>query len=859
MRKKFLSLCFFAFSCLILSGVVINSVVAVTPNIYNGTGESKKFATTGTCAKNVFPKGQTYCLFYNGEQITIRVSLYYFPGNGTRSLIGNPVYYSQASSSGILDETVKGAIDKTSVVEKILDLGTITGTDFSATTYNSLSSQLNSYFLNSNGNYSNFINLLSNMSVDIKKLTRDSQPANRNRAAIKGYRIIIEPMVAMIDKNGNRYLYSVKELANIREKPTEKPIFVSTWRNRGLSNYLTTEFKDVGINAGSDCTITSGERQEIYDKVAPANTGCGYNIIDVTNPIKVNTKRCDINVNNNTGDDAKYNWTYWDANCDADGDGTKEGCWKKQKDGCCDQVDLTDEILNIYPECASCTPSNKTYVNGKDVSSLNAISCDANNKKITNYRGTGSLNETTPKYCLANNNLLVGSINGKRYGCEITDSLLLPKEYGNSLKIGQYFVWPTSKTLQKLGNFDMRYPVTRASNVTCVAYQYTSDGKLQYVNLTTDELKTLKKRFKVSGDLNLTFNSNNNGKIVEESQNYDFKNIDNNLFTGNINTVYTLEKVNKTNGVYAYYDQEKLQYTNSIIVQKINKYIQYGFPIIPFGNYGDTRVNINYGINFENMGLSRLNAYSGSYICSKSGKDKNNKEEPTYCKCESGTVHEGLDLTPYFNKTYDSWTAECARIRDLKCNDPNTPIKCPNDDSKDMTNCVKNKLYGGANEKEAYDLCVAHDCGCTGNLCTPGYCKGDKCGLDIIYRPIFLNNPFPSIRATKRVAGANWGGKNSLNIDGLGTKYITSTARKMYQGEPMYSFTLTPKALNVIKKYNINHGYDNFDMTCGKNQYCISNVLRGAFSEYFTGGTCQLQTNAKVRGNKDCRLTALER
>ena len=71
---------------------------------------------------------------------------------------------------------------------------------------------------------------------------------------------------------------------------------------------------------------------------------------------------------------------------------------------------------------------------------------------------------------------------------------------------------------------------------------------------------------------------------------------------------------------------------------------------------------------FENMGLSRLNTYSGSYICSKNGKDNGDDDNgPTYCKCEPGTVHEGLDLTPYFNATYDSWTAECSRIRDLKC------------------------------------------------------------------------------------------------------------------------------------------------------------------------------------------------
>ena len=34
---------------------------------------------------------------------------------------------------------------------------------------------------------------------------------------------------------------------------------------------------------------------------------------------------------------------------------------------------------------------------------------------------------------------------------------------------------------------------------------------------------------------------------------------------------------------------------------------------------------------------------------------------------------------------------------------------------------------------------------------------------NIIFRPIFLDNPFPSIKGSIRMPGSNWGGQLSLN------------------------------------------------------------------------------------------------
>ena len=871
MKKRILKLSFFIFSCVILS----NLFIKVNVNADNLAQEDTN--ASGPCtAKGCWP-------YLNGGKVVQALRFTVYDGDSRTKvslnsvdLVNNETHYNNINGKTL---TILGKDGKPSYLKGSKNLEY---SDYDGTVENlHYVAGFPDWYGGNKGDIKSWWNGLS---IDTKKEILGWAGYTRYSAQDV---IVVEP-VTVLQWGGKSYWGSAYEFVKYQydiakctlescsnavgvarrimaasihlstNDPTDDYGFITDVGGTGILWRLAPSYVETSTFTASDGT--SYEHFKNVDNATAADYikgNYGYGIGAFWIKDSGLAKSCNIDINNNTGDDKKYNWTYWDGSCDADGDGVKEGCWKKQPDGCCEQVTLTAEILNKYPQCAPCTPNNKTYVNGQEITGLNSVSCDNNDKAIINYRGTGNLNKTTPKYCLANNNLLVGIINGKRYGCEITDKLLLPKKYGDDLSIGQYFVWPTSKTLQKLGNFDLRYPLTRTSNVTCVAYKYNSVGQLEYENLTKEELAVVKDRFKTSGNLNLTFNGDNNGNIIEESQKSNFENTGNNLFTGNISTVYTLEEVKGTNGVYAYYDQEKLEYTKTIISSRINKYIQYGFPIIPFGNHKDTNVSITYGINFDKIDLSRLKSYSGSYVCSK--KKNNNNITGGFCKCEPGTLYEGLDLTPYFKNNYDSWLAECSRVRDLKCNDANTPIKCPNDDTIDMTNCVKNNVTKGYTYSRAYELCVASDCNCIGSNCLPKRCQDqdNNCDLDIIYRPIFLNNPFPSIKGNKRGAGANWGGNNSLNSDGLGTKYITSTASKMYQGQAMYTFTLTPKAIKEIKNYNKAHKYDDFELSCGENQYCTSDVLRGSFSEYFTGGTCQLQTNAKIRGSNDCRLTAL--
>lgn len=837
-------LIFFIFCSLIVSTVFIDSVYAAPT--YNGNTASQAYAASGSCSGTF--SSNLFCQYNNSNHVTIKISLYYF-NEGSRTKIGKSIYYTNRTD--LLDDNYIN-IGRNSVLESAdnddKNLYTFASMGLnSITTLTGLAQTLESKFIDSTTKYAALDTILSQMGTSKSALTLPSQPLNTKNPAKYGYRLIIEPVATMIDYSGNQYALTIKEMASTSYG--RKVVNSKHWGDsdgRQFAAWAVTQYTDVGIKAytSETCLAQSKTDTGFNSHIKNINSGCGYNIIDIT---KATTPPISCNVNVNNNEDSKYNWTYWDANCDLDNDGVKEGCWKKIEGGCCDTQTVDDAVLSKYPQCASCTTDNKKYIGNKEVTNLNSINCENAKKTIKNYRGTGNLSTKTSNYCLANNSLYIGTINGKRYGCEIIDELTFPKAYSGNVKIGSHFVWPTSKTLIELGNFSSSYPLNRNSQLWCIAYKYNSVGQMEIVSLTDDELKKVGDRYNPTGTLELVYNNNYNGDLaIEEKSVITTK--DSNNFKIEIKSTYTLQEQTEPNGNYAYYEQENMEYTNSIINSKINRYVQYNYPIIPFGRKNDEKVNITYGIDFNDVDFSRLPSFSGDYICSKAS-DK----EVNPCTCPQDSLYPGMNLVPNFSKTYDNWQAECSTKIDEVCYGGGI-LRCPCEPHQDITDCVNKKKHGGKTAIDAYNLCVANECEVD---CDPDVCVGEHCKVEIIYRTIFLDNPFPSIEGNKRDAGGNWGGKKALTKDGLGTKYITSTADKMYQGDPMYSITLTPEAIKKIRGYNKSNGYDNFELSCGDNQYCTSTVLHNTFGEYLTGGTCQLQTNSKIRGSNDCRLTSL--
>lgn len=70
-------------------------------------------------------------------------------------------------------------------------------------------------------------------------------------------------------------------------------------------------------------------------------------------------------------------------------------------------------------------------------------------------------------------------------------------------------------------------------------------------------------------------------------------------------------------------------------------------------------------------------------------------------------------------------------------------------------------------------------------------------GLNVIYRVIDLDNPFPGSDGNARQPGENWVGKENLI-----TENRDANGMGVYSLEPLYSITLTPAAIKEIRKDN---------------------------------------------------------
>lgn len=125
-------------------------------------------------------------------------------------------------------------------------------------------------------------------------------------------------------------------------------------------------------------------------------------------------------------------------------------------------------------------------------------------------------------------------------------------------------------------------------------------------------------------------------------------------------------------------------------------------------------------------------------------------------------------------------------------------------------------------------VCVPKDCDPTVEDCDDG--TGDDSsgdgggsnngnGIDVIYRVIDLNNPFPN-----RTPGYNW------NMTGLVDKYITNNRKvkteEVYTKEPMYTIELDPALIKEIRNSNKDVNYGDLNLYCTDGVKCRSSYLR---------------------------------
>ncbi len=148
-------------------------------------------------------------------------------------------------------------------------------------------------------------------------------------------------------------------------------------------------------------------------------------------------------------------------------------------------------------------------------------------------------------------------------------------------------------------------------------------------------------------------------------------------------------------------------------------------------------------------------------------------------------------------------------------------------------------------------VCPESDCPygcCPSGECAPmpdGTCPGGG-GIDVIYRTIDLEDPFPGQDAERRETGANWCNYNvkthaidcSYN-NGTSNNYIirSGNGHKVYDDDHvLYEITLDSQTIKTIRNYNDKEKYDNWDLECYKNgTRCKSNFLSSTVRSKMSG------------------------
>lgn len=224
------------------------------------------------------------------------------------------------------------------------------------------------------------------------------------------------------------------------------------------------------------------------------------------------------------------------------------------------------------------------------------------------------------------------------------------------------------------------------------------------------------------------------------------------------------------------------------------------------------------------------------------------------CLCPPGTKNEGVDLT---QALLDEYRLTCADAKVKYCDADNYPectVNCV--DNKYCSNNKSIKITACLNAGYTKDECESRLCN-EKYICESGkkkgmditscvqtrimqgdsidsakkYCHNTVCnGVTIIYRPIDLSNPFPSIDADQsvkqsglntgmfnlnvkgRYPGYNWNGSQVVKNNIFKNRKVSTT--EVYNQTPLYHFELDTATILNIRDYNKDKKYDDFTLDC---------------------------------------------
>ena len=131
------------------------------------------------------------------------------------------------------------------------------------------------------------------------------------------------------------------------------------------------------------------------------------------------------------------------------------------------------------------------------------------------------------------------------------------------------------------------------------------------------------------------------------------------------------------------------------------------------------------------------------------------------------------------------------------------------------------------------------------------YCPSDNCEnpgtVNIIYRPISLENPFPGMQGDGRKTGSNWctlnddkenckNNETNENVKNYILNNRNTEGSSIYNKEPMYEITLTPALIKKIREYNENTNYDDYNLYCNGGTVDDESQGRECRSHFVVGG-----------------------
>lgn len=281
----------------------------------------------------------------------------------------------------------------------------------------------------------------------------------------------------------------------------------------------------------------------------------------------------------------------------------------------------------------------------------------------------------------------------------------------------------------------------------------------------------------------------------------------------------------------------------------------------------------------------------GTTYNSKTGECDDGFDENA-CKTEADADRMGVDWNPKTNSccppdtTYNSSTGKCI-------DDPDTPpstddgCKTEEDAKKYGVDwnpvkrqcCPEGTTYNENTGKclagnEIDPVCPEIDCPygcCPSGECAPmptingePYCPGPG-GIDVIYRTIDLEDPFPGQAASNRETGSNWCAwhngifdcsYDNLTVKNVITRQKTQTRKdgsKVYdEGHVLYKITLDSSTIKAIRRYNDKNKYDDWNLVCHDNgKKCYSNFLKKEIGSKMGGLCYNVDTSSFDTCNKD--------